>query len=163
MWRLVLESISVADALEAIKAHGCGGACHMLIGDKSGSIGVEVTHRTIKYLQPDEKGRVFHSNHMLKSHPGTDMLWVKDSLSRVQRIRELADRLQGDVTQDALQQFLCDEENYPCSINREQQGESDAASVFSITMDLAKIEAKVLLGRPSNPDKVYILHPRPVN
>ncbi|KAL2416066.1 Isopenicillin-N N-acyltransferase [Exophiala dermatitidis] len=163
MWRLVLESPSVDAALEAIKAHGCGGACHMLIADKSRSIGVEVTHQTIKYLQPDEKGRVFHSNHMLESHPGTDMLWVNDSLTRVQRIRELADKLEGEVTQDALQKFLCDEDNYPCSINREQKGESDAASVFSITMDLAKVEAKVLLGRPSKPEKVYVLRPRPIN
>ncbi|EXJ85967.1 hypothetical protein A1O1_06336 [Capronia coronata CBS 617.96] len=160
MWRVILESTSIAAAVEAINAHGCGGACHMLIGDQSGSIGVEVTHRTIKYLQPDDKDRIFHSNHMLESHPGTDMLWVNDSLSRVKRIRQLADKLQDDVTQDSLQKFLCDEENYPCSINRDQRGESDAASIFSITMDLGKIEAKVLLGRPNKPEKTYVLRPR---
>ncbi|KIW68504.1 hypothetical protein PV04_04446 [Phialophora macrospora] len=160
MWRVVLERSSVSSAVEAIQAHGCGGACHMLIADRSGSIGVEVTHRTIQFLQPDARGRIFHSNHMLESHPGTEMLWVNDSLERVRRIRQLADEIQGAVTVDSIRALLCDEENYPCSINRAQEGESDASSVFSIAMDVGKVEAHVSLGRPSNPERVFVLRPR---
>ncbi|KAK5457057.1 hypothetical protein LTS15_004838 [Exophiala xenobiotica] len=163
MWRIVLECTSIASAVEAIQAHGCAGACHMLIADPSGSIGVEVTHRTILSLQPDAKGRFFHSNHMLRKHPGTEMLWVDDSLTRVERIRDLADQQEGQITKESIQTLLCDEDHYPCSINRAQEGESDAASVFSISMNLTRAEARVLLGRPSRPEKVFTLRPRAIN
>jgi len=160
MWRIVLECTSLDSALEAIDATGCASACHMLIADPSGSIGVEVTHQTIVRLESDSKGRFFHSNHMLETHPGTEMLWVEDSLSRVERIRQLADQMQGDVTKESIQALLCDEDNYPCSINRAQKGESDAASVFSISMNLTTAEARVLLGRPSDPERMFLLRPR---
>jgi isopenicillin-N N-acyltransferase-like protein len=135
----------------------------MLIADPSGSIGVEVTHRTILFLEPDAKGRIFHSNHMLRKHPGTAMLWVDDSLTRVERIRDLADQQEGQITKESIQTLLCDEDHYPCSINRAQEGESDAASVFSISMNLTTAEARVLLGRPSRPEKVFTLRPRAIN
>jgi hypothetical protein len=100
---------------------------------------------------------------MLGSHPGTDMLWVQDSLSRVERIRQLADRLPAEnVTKESIQTLLCDEEKYPCSINRAQEGESDASSVFSISMDLTNAEALVKLGRPSKPERSFMLQPRAI-
>ncbi|KIW44969.1 uncharacterized protein PV06_03398 [Exophiala oligosperma] len=160
MWRVVLGCTSISSALEAIDATGCASACNMLIADPSGSIGVEVTHQTILKLEPDSEGRIFHSNHMLEKHPGTEMLWVEDSLSRVARIRELATQISGDVTKESIQALLCDEDNYPCSINRAQTGESDTASVFSISMNLTTVEARVLLGRPSDPEKIFLLRPK---
>lgn len=83
-------------------------------------------------------------------------------MDRVKRIEQLADESEGVVTEQAIHKMLCDEDNYPCSINREQIGESDAASVFSIIMDLSKTEALVLFGRPSKPDRVFRLRPRDV-
>ncbi|KAI1612800.1 isopenicillin-N N-acyltransferase [Exophiala viscosa] len=162
LWRTVLECTSVSSAVQAIEAYGSAGACNMFIADGSNNIGVEVTHRTTQFLKPDAKGRIFHSNHMLQQHPGTDLLWLGDTIDRVKRIEELANELEGEVTVDAIHKMLCDEDNHPCSINREQVGESDAASVFSITMDLSKAEAIVSFGRPSKPDRVFQLRPRDI-
>ena len=162
LWRVVLECTSVSSAVQAIEAYGSAGACNMLIADGSDNIGVEVTHRTIQFLQSDAKGRIFHSNHMLQQHPGTELLWLGDTMHRVKRIEQLANELEGEVTEQAIHTMLCDEDNYPCSINREQVAESDAASVFSITMDLSKAEARVAFGRPSKPDRVFRLCPRDV-
>ena len=83
-------------------------------------------------------------------------------MDRVKRIKKLANELEGEVTEQAIYQMLCDEDNYSCSINREQLGENDAASVFSIVMDLSKAEALVSPGRPSKPDRTFRLRPREV-
>lgn len=159
-WRLVLECTSISAAATAISAHGCAAAAHMLVVDRTTSLSFEVTHRTIRRLHPDDTGRIFHSNHMLLSHPGTETRWSNDSWRRVKRIRQLADAVSGTPDQDTLLGLMSDEEGYPCSINRAQVGESETASVFSISMDLVKVEAKVLLGRPSQPDGSFMLFPR---
>jgi isopenicillin-N N-acyltransferase-like protein len=160
MWRLILECSSVAEAVAAIQAYGCASSCHMLIADPCGNASVEVTHCTIEFIKPDARGRIFHSNHMLLPHPGTSPMAMNESRLRVERIREVADELQGEITKESIQSLLCDEKNFPCSINRAQEGESDAESVFSIVTDATNAEARVLLGRPSKPERIFMLQPR---
>ncbi|PSR88654.1 acyl-coenzyme A:6-aminopenicillanic acid acyl-transferase-domain-containing protein [Coniella lustricola] len=163
--RLVLESTSRDDAVAKLKAAGVAGSAHILVADAQvGSVGLECTPLGIKEVRMDAWGRVLHTNHLVLDHEGVDEPpWLDDSPRRLQRVSELADGLlpvAGDevhVDMDQLKAVFRDEDDFPCSINRRQDGECTTQTLFNIIMRLDKREAVVKVGRPSEEGEEVLL------
>lgn len=152
--RMVLDSTSRDEAVQRLEKDGIASACHMLIADEAGSIGLEWSSAEVQKCTMNSSNQVFHSNHYLLKHQkvGQDTNWLEDSSYRVSRIEELANKVQGQPTKDKLFEIFKDESNYPGAICRTQKGKSRSASLFNIIMDLKAKRADVTLGRPVDPD-----------
>ncbi|KAI0515135.1 peptidase C45 acyl-coenzyme A:6-aminopenicillanic acid acyl-transferase-like protein [Xylaria bambusicola] len=147
--RKVLESPSRAAAVEAIERLGAAGSGHILVADGTGSTGLECTSKWVKQVTMDEAKRVCHTNHLLSDKSDVNEVpWLADSRPRLARIRELASGV-TDPNLDTLAALFKDTEGYPCSINRRQEGESAAQTLFTIVMDLTAKSARVTFGRPT--------------
>lgn len=149
--RTVLESLSRDKAVAQIKALGVAGSAHILVADHSGSTGLECTPFGIKEIPMDSKKRVYHTNHLVLEHPEVDEPpWLDDSHKRLARIQRLADSVSASkVGTNQLFELFKDEENYPCAINRKQEGDSGFQTLFTIIMNLGNGEATVKFGRPT--------------
>ena len=66
--RLVLECGSRAEAERELGRWGVASACHFLVADGSGGVGLEFSSRDVQRLGMNGKGQVFHSNHYLVKH-----------------------------------------------------------------------------------------------
>lgn len=153
--RMVLESTSREEAVQKLEKYGIASACHMLIADATGGIGLEWSSVEVQKCTMNSDKQVFHSNHYLLKHPevGQDTNWLADSSYRVTRIEELTNRIDGEPTKEKLFEIFKDEENYPGAICRAQKGKSASASLFNIIMDLEAKRAYVTLGRPVEPEE----------
>jgi isopenicillin-N N-acyltransferase like protein len=152
--RMVLESNNRDEAVQRLEEYGIASACHMLIADATGGIGLEWSSTDVQKCTMNDAEQVFHSNHYLLDHPGTnnDTKWLKDSSYRVTRIEELAKMIDGMPTKESLFEIFKDEGNFPGSICRAQKAPSESASLFNIIMDLKARTADVTLGRPMQPE-----------
>ena len=148
--------------MAALEEVGVASACHMLVADEEGAVGLEWSAKGVKKLgmSAEEEGWVFHSNHYVLQHEGVVErgLW-KDSVPRLARIKALATKESGTARQSepagqaevdvkAMQRMLGDEEDAPAGICRKEEGASTAATLFSIVMDLKEKRASVTVGRP---------------
>lgn len=149
--RTVLESSSREKAIAQIKALGVAGSAHILVADHSGSTGLECTPFGIREISMDAKKRVYHTNHLVLEHPEVDEPpWLDDSHKRLARIQRLADDVSASkVGTSQLFELFKDEENFPCAINRKQEGTSGFQTLFTIIMNLGNGEATVKFGRPT--------------
>ncbi|KZT56543.1 AAT-domain-containing protein [Calocera cornea HHB12733] len=157
--RLVLESASLDAAVAAVEQYGCASSAHILVADPHGSVGLELTHKTVIKLPMDGKGRVFHSNHLLQKPAWvtSETMALGDSKERVVRIRQLADKLGAFPDAEDVKSVFRDEDGYPGSINRACAGTSESATLFNIVMDLTAKTATVTKGRPTEADEVVTL------
>lgn len=148
--RMVLDSNSREEAVRRLEEYGVASACHMLIADAEGGIGLEWSSADVQKCTMNAAKQVFHSNHYILPHPsvGEDTNWLKDSSFRVKRIEELAVKLGKSPTEDDIFELFKDETNYPGAICRAQKSPSTSASLFNIVMDLDQKRADVRLGRP---------------
>ncbi|CAK1362518.1 unnamed protein product [Cercospora beticola] len=154
--RKVLESESREEAVRELEKVGIASACHMLISDAGGSVGLEWSAKGVKKVEMNERGQVFHSNHFLEKHPDgvEDTDWLVDSRFRVRRIEELVkgveERSGGkEVGWEDVRGIFRDEENWPGAICRSAKGKSTSQTLFNIVMELTKKKAKVVVGRPT--------------
>lgn len=152
--RMVLDSTTREEAVQSLEKYGIASACHMLIADKTGGIGLEWSYKDVQKCTMNASNQVFHSNHYILKHPGVgqDTNWLADSSFRVRHIEELANKIQGEPTKDQLFDIFKDETNYPGAICRAQKKPSTSASLFNIIMDLEAKRADVSLGRPIEPE-----------
>lgn len=82
--RKVLESPSRVAAVEAIKLAGVAGSGHILIGDATGSTGLECTSKWVKEVLMDDVKRVCHTNHLILDKSDVDeQPWLEDSPARL--------------------------------------------------------------------------------
>ncbi|KAH7067783.1 peptidase C45 acyl-coenzyme A:6-aminopenicillanic acid acyl-transferas-like protein [Paraphoma chrysanthemicola] len=148
--RMALESNSVEEAVHRLKSFGMASSAHILLADANTSVGLEFTKSTFAHCEPDSHGRVVHTNHLLKEHKGQDdTVWLKDSLSRVETMTQIAGKLGTEPNWEEVSRLFEDEENYPGSICRFQTKETGSATLFNIVMDLKAKKAVVRLGRPT--------------
>lgn len=160
--RTVMESKNTSEAVATLQKHGVASSCHILIGDKGGGVGVECSSQDIVLLRTNN-GRVVHTNHYLEAHEEgvvEVMDWLPDTVFRVDRIRELLDG-EKEVDVETAQRLLRDErrwEDRGAAICR-GCGEDGLATLFSVVMDLKKIEARVVMGRPSEGGEKLVLKP----
>jgi len=158
--RLILESTTRAAAIAAVEKYGCAVSTHIMVGDRTGAVSLECTTRDIVKLQMDPKGRIFHTNHLLGNHPGvTDTMWLKDSVPRVKRLKELADQLGSNPSETQIADLFKDDQNYPHGICRVQCAQCDGETLYNVVMDLDKRTAVFKLGRPSEPREILTLRP----
>lgn len=156
--RMALESRSVADAVRALEAHGMASSAHILLGDPATCLGLEFTKSTFAHCEPDARGRVVHTNHLLKEHPGeTDTVWLKDSLVRVGTMAANAEVLGKEPSWEEVGRLFKDEQNSPGAICRVEAKETGSATLFNIVMDLRTRRAVVRLGRPTEVEEVIEL------
>lgn len=157
--RMVLESTSREDAIRKLERYGIASSCHMLVADPSGATGLEWSSIDLQKLPMDADRRVYHTNHYLLEHPGVvDTLWLPDSIDREKRIKQLCTALaNAPPTVESIQRLFTDENNYPAAICRAQEGNSTAASLFNIIMELKGKAARVTLGRPTEPEESLLL------
>ncbi|OQN99115.1 hypothetical protein B0A48_14976 [Cryoendolithus antarcticus] len=155
--RLVLESRSKDEAVGMLREIGVAAACHVLVADATGGVGLECSHVDIKVLEPDAKGRVFHSNHFLVPHVDgvDDTVFWQDSLTRVERIRELADGLGERPTREEFEGVFRDEQGLPGAICRAVKEVGASETLFSIVMELKGRKASVIVGRPTEPKERF--------
>jgi isopenicillin-N N-acyltransferase-like protein len=147
--RKVLESPSRAAAVDAVKTAGVAGSGHILIGDATGSTGLECTSKWVKEVEMDSAKRVCHTNHLILDKSDVEERpWLEDSPARLARIRELTAGI-ADPTLDTITEIFRDADGYPSSINRRQEGKSDVETLFTILMDLTRKSARVTFGRPT--------------
>jgi isopenicillin-N N-acyltransferase-like protein len=149
--RSVLESRTMAQAVESVKKVGTAGSGHILVADPTGAVGLECTSKRVLELHMDDKQRILHTNHFLLNHPDDEEKpWLSDSPDRVLRIRTLLDEVAGSTNpEEGLRDAFADEEGYPRSINRCQVGGNDTQTLFNIVMNLGEKEATVTFGRPT--------------
>ncbi|KAI2602480.1 AAT-domain-containing protein [Hypoxylon sp. NC1633] len=147
--RSILESRSREEAVKSVNSFGVAGGAHILVGDATGSTGLECTSRWVKELPMDNKGRVCHTNHLVLEKPGVEEPpWLEDSPLRLARIQELtSDMLKP--TADAIFNVFKDIDGFPASINRKQEGNCKAQTLFNIVMDLTTKNALLTFGRPT--------------
>lgn len=158
--RLALESTSARIAAKRLEQAGIAAAAHILVADREASIGIEVTSKTFVRLEPDHLGRILHTNHLLKCHDGVNELPDIDSFSRMKRIAFLTDEVAArhqDLTFDQFEDLFDDHDGSPVSICRFQEGCSEDATLFSISMDLEKCKAVVKLGKPCQAQHQYTI------
>ncbi|KAF3051106.1 hypothetical protein E8E11_004820 [Didymella keratinophila] len=156
--RMALESNSVADAVQTLVGYGMASSAHILLGDPSTSLGLEFTKSTFAHCEPDTAGRVVHSNHLLKEHPGeTDTVWLKDSLTRLHTMTTNAGSLGAEPSWEAVSKLFEDEQNSPGSVCRTETKETGSATLFNIVMDLKSKKAVVRLGRPTEVEETVEL------
>ncbi|KAI1134302.1 AAT-domain-containing protein [Hypoxylon sp. FL0543] len=147
--RTVLESKSRTEAIQRVRSLGVAGGGHILVGDTTGSTGLECTSLWVRELPMDEKGRVCHTNHLILDKSDIDEPpWLEDSPVRLARIRELTSS-NSEPTLDTLFDIFKDTQGYPASINRKQHDSSKPETLFSILMDLTSRNAQVTFGRPT--------------
>ncbi|KAL9621300.1 MAG: hypothetical protein Q9160_004191 [Pyrenula sp. 1 TL-2023] len=155
--RTVLESPSRDAAVEQLENSGVASACHILVADKSGGIGLECGASDMVRL-PMADGVVTHTNHYIEPHQTVETkLAFPDSPFRLARIRELVKNAGTEPSASKIEEMMQDEENYPASICRAETEKSTVATLFSIVMDLPAKEAHVKIGRPIHPEGMIIL------
>lgn len=156
--RMVLESASRDEAVASLEKYGIASACHMLIADGTGGVGVEWSYVDVQKLGMNGNGQVFHSNHYLLPHAGVkDTNWLsQDSGFRVERIEEICKGMRK-VDVESVAGLFKDEKNYPAAICRKQEGDCQSATLFNIVMDLRNKRAKVAVGRPVEPVETFEL------
>ncbi|KDQ52249.1 hypothetical protein JAAARDRAFT_184419 [Jaapia argillacea MUCL 33604] len=160
--RLVLQSESAQEAVSKLEALGVASSAHMLIADPSGGIGLECTTLGFSKLPMDDQGRITHTNHLLADHGDrvVDTKFWEDSFPRIDRINELVSlRDKVVATEEEVFGLFKDEDNYPFSICRAQEGGSKGATLFNIVMDLCAREAVVRVGRPVAVEETIVLTP----
>lgn len=148
--RAILESSSRQQAIAKIKSLGIAGSGHILIGDPTGSTGLECTYKWVKELSANEEGVVCHTNHLLLEHDDVEEVprWLEDTLARLQRIQELTTTAQ-EPTMSSIFDLFKDTEGFPLSIDRKRSDTSSFETLFNIVMDLTNKKATVTLGRPT--------------
>lgn len=146
--RMTLESNSLEEAVARIESVGVAGSGHILIGDATGSIGLECTSKWVKRLSM-EGGRIHHTNHLLLQHDDVDETpWLGDSLRRLDRVRSITSGM-SLPTESSLFEIFKDNEGHPAAINRQQVDDCGSQTLFNIVMDLGNRSAKVTVGRPT--------------
>lgn len=150
--RTALESTTCIAAVESLKTLGTAGSAHLLVADRDTARGLECTAHGVLELPLDERGTIVHTNHLILEHAGVDEPpWLDDSRPRLSRMQSLlnerrhASEMHLDF--DQIQAMFEDEDGFPFSINRSQQGTSTIQTLFNVVMDLRSRKARFTFGR----------------
>lgn len=155
--RMVLESRSRDEAVRELERYGVASSCHMLVADASGGVGLEWSSRDVRKVEMNASRQVFHTNHYLAEHAEgvVDTVWLKDSLVRIERVQELCEGLGEAPSSEEVARVFKDEKGFPTSICRNEKDGSATGTLFNIVMDLRAKRARVILGRPVDPEEYF--------
>ncbi|KAJ5542996.1 Peptidase C45 acyl-coenzyme A:6-aminopenicillanic acid acyl-transferase [Penicillium sp. DV-2018c] len=157
--RIALESTSPSQAYDRIlEQGGMAASAYIMVGNGHEAFGLEFSSTSIRKQVLDANGRLVHTNHCLLHHGenAKEIDPLPDSWSRHQRMEHILGGFDG--TKQAFARLWEDEDNYPFSICRAyEEGKSRGATLFNIIYDHAHREATVRLGRPNNPDEMFVM------
>lgn len=167
--RVCLSSPSAAAATATLEAlGGIAASAHILIADRSGPRGLELSPRGNAYLTPDARGMVFHTNHFVANTHMGEGAWLSGSPVRLARVQDLVvgiDERGGRVTGEALRAgVFSDGYNAPQSISAVEdlgaESHSRWGTLFSIAMWFGQGEPRgeVVWGRPGSGEEGPVLN-----
>ena len=165
--RRVLQCTSKDEAVAVLKRDGLAAACHILVADAHGAIGVEGSAKSVETILPQRlmiqtkcrrSTALVHTNHYLVEHKEVCCeMYLANSPTRLSRMWQLINtsHMEGkEPTLGLIESLLEDEKDWPTSINRDRTKDSTLVTVFSIVMDLTAKEAKVKVERPTKANKI---------
>ena len=167
--RICLSSPSAADAVSKLESlGGVASSAHILIADPSGPKGLELSPLGNAYLDPDDRGMVFHTNHFLSNKYVRETGWLSGSPIRLARVEELAremdekgEKVDGEILRKSI---FADGFNAPQAICAQEDEsrpvQSRVKTVFSIAMRLSEgstPKGEVVWGRPGSGEEGPIL------
>ncbi|OOF99950.1 hypothetical protein ASPCADRAFT_203832 [Aspergillus carbonarius ITEM 5010] len=170
--RLCLESMSVDDAVRKLESlGGVGSSQHILIADRTSSLGLELSPLGNVYLQPDEYGMVTHTNHFLENRYVYEPPWLSGSPVRLARARQLSRELidNGVLEEDSIvsqvlrERVFSDIYNAPQSVCAQEdmtrQQIARTCTLFNIVMrlDPESLGAEVVVGRPGSGEETAVM------
>jgi len=160
--RTVLSSSSREAAVEILEKEGVASACHILVADVNGGVGLECSSEDVVSIEMDGKGRVLHTNHFLKEHKEgvvENKEWLRDTGFRLKREEELVEMVEKEgVSIERIEGIFEDEvEGGGAGICR-KKGENGIATLFNIVMDLGERKGRVKVGRPVQPTEILTLN-----
>lgn len=157
--RMVLDSPSREEAVKKLEEFGVASSCHMLVADATGGVGLEWSSKDLRKIEMNPSKQVFHTNHYLATHDEgvVDTVWLKDSLVRVVRVKELCKKLGESPSHDEIADVFKDEKGLPTSICRNERDGNATGTLFNIVMDLEAKRATATLGRPVDPEEEFEL------
>ncbi|KAH9889300.1 AAT-domain-containing protein [Cubamyces lactineus] len=101
--RIALECDSIDKAIES--SDSLGGAAssqHILIADKDGARGLELSPRGAFYLKEDENGILVHTNHFLENKLVDEPPWLSGSPVRLERAKAICGELMQELGHERL-------------------------------------------------------------
>lgn len=160
--RTILESSSRTEAVDLLEKEGVASACHILVADEKGGMGLECSSEDIVRLDMDAKGMVLHTNHFIKEHKKGVLEvndWLKDTRFRLKREQDLVDGMVGEASVERMQSIFVDEvEGDGACICRNERADG-IVTLFSIVMDLGRTTGAVKVGRPVESTETLVLDP----
>lgn len=163
--RSILETRSRTDAIALLETHGVAAASHILIAD-DGATSLEFSASNSTRLDISDS-HLGHTNHYLRDHDVEDLMNMKDSAARMDRVSALLEEASAKLQKKPddsplamLESILEDEHDFPVSINRKSSHDNPASTLFTILVDLKERMATVKLGRPTQPEGTWTLKPR---
>jgi isopenicillin-N N-acyltransferase like protein len=163
--RTVMESPSREVAVNTLENSGVASACHILVADATGGMGLEWSSEDLVKLEMNREGIVTHTNHYVVKHKESVVEapdWLPDTRFRLSRINQLLNGAKEEEPNvEVAARFLKDEtEGDGAAICRSAKStKNDLQTLFSIIMDLGKKKAKVAVGRPASSTEILILEP----
>ncbi len=163
--RLALECESVDDAIASIESlGGAASSQHILIADKDGARGLELSPRGGFYLKEDERGVLAHTNHFLENKLVDEPPWLSGSPVRLERaqaicgelIETLGDSRLGEIDAKLLRTHLfSDTTNSPQAIccSPDPERAAKISTLFNIVMTFEPgraPSAEVVFGKPGS-------------
>ncbi|OSC96629.1 AAT-domain-containing protein [Trametes coccinea BRFM310] len=101
--RIALECESVDSAIASIESlGGAASSQHILIADKDGARGLELSPRGAFYLKEDENGILAHTNHFLENKLVDEPPWLSGSPIRLERAKAICGELIRELGPDRL-------------------------------------------------------------
>lgn len=163
--RTVMESPSREAAIKTLEIAGVASACHILVADATGGMGLEWSSEDLVKLEMNREGIVTHTNHYVLKHKESVVEapdWLPDTRFRLRRINQLLNGAKEEESSvDVAARLLKDEtEGDGAAICRSAKPtKDDLQTLFSIIMDLKSKRANVAVGRPASSSETLVLDP----
>ncbi|KAL1945424.1 hypothetical protein VTO73DRAFT_2275 [Trametes versicolor] len=171
--RLALECESVDDAIASIESlGGAASSQHILIANKDGARGLELSPRGGFYLKEDERGVLAHTNHFLENKLVDEPPWLSGSPVRLERAQticgeltaKLGDSRLGEIDAKLLRTHLfADTTNSPQAIccSPDPERAAKISTLFNIVMTFEPgraPSAEVVFGKPGSGEESEVYH-----
>ena len=166
--RIALECDSIDNAIESIESlGGAASSQHILIADKDGARGLELSPRSAFYLKEDEDGILVHTNHFLENKLVDEPPWLSGSPVRLARakaicgelVRELGHERLGEIDARLLRtRLFSDTVNSPQAIccSPDPNRVARIQTLFNIVMTFEPGRApcaEVIFGKPGSKEE----------
>ncbi|KAI8971023.1 AAT-domain-containing protein [Trametes punicea] len=169
--RIALECDSIDTAIASIESlGGAASSQHILIADKDGARGLELSPLGAFYLREDDDGILAHTNHFLENKLVDEPPWLSGSPIRLERAKAICGELIEEMGLDRLgeidakllrERVFSDKANLPQAIccSPEPNRVARIKTLFNIVMTFEPARApsaEVVFGRPGSGEESIV-------